>query len=77
MATQLRRDHLREASRKGAIAVIEQSSRALKYLDKHLYAAHLVECVLKIKQFRAFATLRKDAKLRAVVTLAGIILWLR
>ena len=76
-------DHLRQAiAAKGAIAVIPNPSRALKYpLDKHLYAQrHLVECCFsKLKQFRRVATrFEKTARnYRAVVTIAAIILWLR
>ena len=57
-------------------------SRSKKHpLDKHLYAQrHLIECCFsKLKQFRRVATrFEKTARnYSAVVTIAGIVLWLR
>ena len=72
-------DHLRQAiAAKGALAVIPNNPRALKYpLDKHLYAQrHLVECCFsKLKQFRRFEKTARNY--RAVITLAAIVLWMR
>lgn len=68
---------------KRAIAVIPNNpSRALKYpLDIHLYAQRpLVECCFsKLKQFsRVELRFEKTARnYLAVVTLAGIVLWMR
>lgn len=71
------------AKPKRAIAVIPNNpSRALKYpLDIHLYAQRpLVECCFsKLKQFsRVEIRFEKTARnYLAVVTLAGIVLWMR